>query len=98
MTKAEIVNSISNAVGLTKVETEAVVNGFISTLKEALMMGHNIEIRGFGTFKVKKKKARIARNPRTSEKVEVPERYVPIFKPSRDFKNAVDRNVKSKRK
>ena len=97
MTKAEIVNSISNATGLTKVETEAVVNGFISTLKEAMMNGENVEIRGFGTFKIKKKKARIARNPRTSEKVEVPERFVPIFKPSRDLKNAVDQHIKSKK-
>ena len=97
MTKAEIVNSISNATGLTKVETEAVVNGFISTLKEAMMNGENVEIRGFGTFKIKKKKARIARNPRTSEKVEVPERFVPIFKPSRDLKNAVDKHIKSKK-
>jgi len=94
VTKAEIVNSISDATGLTKVETEAVVNGFISTLKEALMNGENVEIRGFGTFRVKKKKPRIARNPRTNEKVEVPERYVPHFKPSRDLKSAVDTNIK----
>lgn len=97
MTKAEIVNTISNATGLTKVETETVVKGFITTLKDALMNGENVEIRGFGTFKIKKKKARIARNPRTSEKVEVPERYVPIFKPSRDLKNVVDKHLKLKK-
>ena len=66
MTKAEVVSIIANATGLTKVETEAVVNGFITTIRDSLKEGKGIEIRGFGTFKVREKKPRIARNPRKS--------------------------------
>lgn len=94
MTKADIVDIIASATGLTKVETEAVVDGFISTVINALKEGKNIEIRGFGSFKVKKRKGRIARNPRTGEQVVVNEHYVPLFKVSKDLKHAVDDNLK----
>lgn len=94
MTKADIVDKIASATGLTKVETEAVVDGFISTVIEALQQGKNIEIRGFGSFKVKKRKGRVARNPRTGEQVMVDEHYVPIFKVSKDLKHSVDENLK----
>ena len=70
MTKADIVDTIATATGLTKVETEAVVDGFISTVINALKEGKNIEIRGFGSYKVKKRKGRVARNPRTGEQVD----------------------------
>ncbi len=89
MTKADIVDIIASATGLTKVETEAVVDGFISTVINALKEGKNIEIRGFGTFKVKLRKARKARNPRTGDEVPVPDRKVPVFKPSNEFKNVI---------
>lgn len=94
MTKADVVNVIAHATGLTKVETEAVVNGFISTIRDALKEGKGIEIRGFGTFKVREKRPRIARNPRTGEKVNVPNKFVPIFKPSKELKNLVDNQHK----
>jgi len=90
VTKADIVNKIAEATGLTKVETEAVVNGFISIIRDALTQGEGIEIRGFGTFKIREKKSRIARNPRTGEKIQIPNRFVPYFKPSKDFKMLVD--------
>ena len=94
MTKADIVDVIASATGLTKVETEAVVDGFISTVIDALKQGKNIEIRGFGSFKVKKRKGRVARNPRTGEQVMVDEHFVPIFKVSKDLKHTVDENLK----
>ncbi len=94
MTKADIVDTIASATGLTKVETEAVVDGFISTVIGALKEGKNIEIRGFGSFKVKKRKGRIARNPRTGEQVQVDEHFVPVFKVSKDLKNLVNVNLK----
>ncbi|MBM4160402.1 MAG: integration host factor subunit beta [Ignavibacteria bacterium] len=94
MTKADIVDVIAAATGLTKVETEAVVDGFISTVIDAMKAGKNIEIRGFGSFKVKKRKGRMARNPRTGEQVMVEEHFVPIFKVSKDLKHAVDENLK----
>lgn len=98
MTKADIVEKIALGTGLTKLETEAIVEGFLSSVIEALKDGHGIEIRGFGTFKVKRKKARLARNPKTGEKVFVDEHYVPTFKFSRDFKAIVDKGMKEERK
>ena len=94
MTKADIVDVIASATGLTKVETEAVVDGFIQTVINAMREGKNIEIRGFGSFKVKKRKGRIARNPRTGEQVMVDEHFVPVFKVSKELKHSVDENLK----
>lgn len=94
MTKADIVDVIASGTGLTKVETEAVVDGFIQTVIASLRDGKNIEIRGFGSFKVKKRKGRIARNPRTGDQVQVAEHYVPIFKVSKDLKVLVNENLK----
>jgi len=94
LTKADIVDTIATATGLTKVETEAVVDGFISTVINAMKEGKNIEIRGFGSFKVKKRKGRIARNPRTGEQVMVEEHWVPLFKVSKEVKALVNENLK----
>ncbi|KAB2907593.1 MAG: integration host factor subunit beta [Ignavibacteriales bacterium] len=96
MTKADLVDIIAAGTGLTKLETEAVVEGFFKSVIEALAEGRGIEIRGFGTFKVKKKAARYARNPKSGEKVFVPEHHIPVFKFSKDFKNRVDDGMKGK--
>jgi DNA-binding protein HU-beta len=93
LTKADIVDVIASATGLTKVETEAVVDGFISTVINSLKEGKNIEIRGFGSFKVKKRRGRMARNPRTGEQVRVDEHYVPLFKVSKELKALVNENL-----
>lgn len=90
MTKADIVDIISTSIGLTKVETEAVVNGFMETVIEAMKRGDNIELRGFGSFKVVKRAQRVARNPKTNVEVIVPEQYVPVLKVSKDFKEVVN--------
>jgi DNA-binding protein HU-beta len=94
VTKADIVDQIAAGTGLTKVETEAVVEGFIASVIGALRRGDHIEIRGFGTFKVKKRAPRVARNPRTGESVPVAEQHIPLFKPSRELKEAVDADMK----
>lgn len=93
MTKADIVDTIATATGLTKVETEAVVDGFIKTVIDTMQNGKNIEIRGFGSFKVKKRKGRVARNPRTGEQVMVGEHWVPLFKVSKEVKVSVNENL-----
>ena len=90
MTKADLVDRIAHGTGLTKIETEAVVNGFITTVIHALTEGESVELRGFGSFRVQLRAARTARNPRTREKVEIAARYVPVFKASKDFRQAVD--------
>jgi len=87
MTKADIVDIISSSVGLTKVETEAVVNGFMETVIDAMKRGEHIELRGFGRAQ------RVARNPKTNEEVIVPEQYVPMLKVSKDFKEAVNESI-----
>lgn len=94
VTKADIVDVIANGTGLTKVETEAVVNGFIQTVIQSLREGRNIEIRGFGSYYVKKRKGRIARNPRTGEQVQINDHFVPIFKVSKDLKLSVNESMK----
>lgn len=96
MTKADIVDKVASGTGLTKLETEAIIEGFFKTVIEALKEGRGIEIRGFGSYKVKKKNARHARNPKTGEQVFVPEHYVPTFKFSKDFKDLVDQGMKQR--
>src|SRR4030095_9352342 len=90
MTRADIAAKIANATGLSKVETETVVEGFILCVIEALKENESIEIRGFGTFKVKERNPRTARNPKTGAKVDLGKRYVPMFKVSKEFKKAVN--------
>ena len=89
MTKADLVEEIANSTGLTKKEIAEAVDQFLKTVSDALAEGKHLEIRGFGTFKVKQRKARIARNPRTGEPAPVPERKVPVFKVSKELKDLV---------
>jgi nucleoid DNA-binding protein len=94
MTKADIVEIISSSTGLTKIETEAVVKGFLETVIEAMKRGETIELRGFGSFKVVKRAKRVARNPKTNKEVIVPSQYVPVLKISKEFKQAVNKHQK----
>ncbi|MCH8927868.1 MAG: integration host factor subunit beta [Candidatus Marinimicrobia bacterium] len=94
MTKADIVDVIAEATGLTKVETEAVIEGFLSTIKNALQEGEKVEFRGFGSFSVKKRMPKKARNPGTGEVIYLPERYVPVFKASKLLKELISKNLK----
>lgn len=89
MTKHDIVDRIAQATGLTRVETEAVVGGFMVCVSDALAEGERVELRGFGVFDVAQRSARQARNPSTGETFHVPPRRVPVFRPSRDLKHRV---------
>ena len=89
MTKADLVERVAEKTGLTRTDVAVVVDSLLDVVKKSLESGHNIEIRGFGTFKIKLRKARKARNPRTGEVVPVPDRKVPVFKPSNEFKNMI---------
>ena len=93
MTKADLVEQVAEAIGpgITKKDCALVVDGLLNAVKLALANGDNIEIRGFGTFKVRKRKTRGARNPRTGDPVEVPSRSVPVFRPSKDLRSRVAR-------
>lgn len=96
MTKADIVDEISKATGLTKIETKAVVDGVFSSIITSIAGGNRIELRGFGVYKSKSRKPRMARNPKTGEKVALEKRFVPVFKPSPEFRQKVNESMKAK--
>lgn len=89
VTKADIVDKIAGETGLTKLETKAVVDGFLLSIIDALADGKRIELRGFGVFSVKSRKPRMARNPRTGDPVPLEERFIPSFKVSSEFQEKV---------
>ena len=94
MTKADLVKNISTDTGIIRKDVAVVVDALLNAIKEIMNEGNHIEIRHFGTFKLKVRKARIGRNPKTSTKVDVPERVVPTFKFSREFKDGILNKVK----
>ena len=96
MTKANIVDEIAKATGLTKIETKAVVDGVFQSIIGAIADGRRIELRGFGVFKHKSRKPRMARNPKTGELVPLDKRYVPVFKPSPEFLSKVNKSMHEK--
>ena len=95
MTEADIENQIAEATGLTKTDTAAVVEGFLASVTSAMQQGEHIEIRGFGTFKVVTRASRTGRNPKTGDVVKIPQRPVPVFKPSRELRANVESNTVS---
>ncbi|MBH22573.1 MAG: integration host factor subunit beta [Candidatus Marinimicrobia bacterium] len=86
MTKQDIVDTVAEATGLTKVETEAVMNGVMATIIDSLGRNERVELRGFGTFGVKHRMPKKARNPGTGEAIYLPERHVPTFKPAKHMR------------
>ncbi len=90
ITKKDLVEKISDRTGLTQVDTKIVVECFLDSLSQALQQGNNIEIRGFGRFKIKQKKARTARNPRTNQFIEVEAGFKPIFEASKELRKRVN--------
>ena len=96
MTKQEIVDVVSDATGLTKVETETIMNGIMMTIIDSLARNEKVELRGFGTFGIKHRMPKKARNPGTGEPVFLPERFVPTFKPSKLMRSRVNDLIKKK--
>ena len=91
MTKTELIDKIhSKTENLTKRQTEQVVDTLLDSIKDALAEGDKVEIRGFGNFRVRKRDARKARNPRTGKVVEVPPKKVPFFKAGKELKEKVE--------
>src|SRR5512138_2568146 len=86
MTKADLVEEISTKTGVSKNHTALIVDDLLEAISKALSDGQHLEIRGFGTFKVRERRARRARNPRSGEEVLVPAKLVPVFKPSKELK------------
>ena len=90
VTKKDLVEKISDKTGLTQVDTKIVVESLLDAVSRALQEGKNIEIRGFGRFKIKERKARQARNPRTNEHIEVQAGFKPVFEASKELRKRVN--------
>ena len=93
MTKSDIIREVAEGTGLTKVEIEAVLDGIIKCISESMKRGERIDLRGFGSFIVKHRAARNARNPATREIVKLQERFIPAFKVSKILKNLVNKSL-----
>jgi nucleoid DNA-binding protein len=89
VTKKEIVRTISEEIGRTQLETKEIVQKTFNAIVEALVEDGRIELRNFGVFEVKRRAPRKARNPRTGDKVFVPEKYVVTFKPGKEMEQRV---------
>jgi nucleoid DNA-binding protein len=89
VTKKEIVKTISEEIGLTQLKTKEIVQKTFDAIVETLVADERIELRNFGVFEVKKRAARKARNPRTGQRVNVPEKYVVTFKPGKEMEERV---------
>ena len=93
MTKSDIIKEVAEGTGLTKVEIEAVLEGVILSISDSLRRGERVDIRGFGSFIVKQRAARDARNPATREIVKLQERFIPSFKVSKILKEVVNKSL-----
>ena len=89
MNKTELIAVAAQAVGMTKKDTERVLNAALDAITAALVSGDKVQLSGFGTFEVKEREARVGRNPHTKESIEIPPTTVPVFKASKVLKDTV---------
>jgi len=94
MTKADIVNEISKNTGIEKVTVQKTVEAFMGTIKNSLTSGKNVYLRGFGSFIVKKRAEKTARNISRNTTIIIPEHFIPAFKPAKTFVVKVKNQVK----
>lgn len=90
LTKADLIEEVLNVTELPRKESETVVETIFDNIIAALRKGEKIEIRGFGSFRTRERRGRVGRNPKTGEKVEVPAKKIPYFKPSKELKDFVN--------
>ncbi|MBI4357955.1 MAG: integration host factor subunit beta [Candidatus Omnitrophica bacterium] len=89
MTKKDIVTKVSNDTNLTQIDVKKIVQRSLDAIVESLERGETVELRNFGVFKVKTRRGRVGRNPRTGQEVQVPEKKVVVFKPGLILKHQV---------
>jgi integration host factor subunit beta len=92
MTKAELVEEVSKVSDLSKKHSEIIVETVFKSIIDALHRGEKIELRGFGSFRLRQRDSRKGRNPKTGDKVEVPPKRVPYFKPGKELKDLINRD------
>jgi integration host factor subunit beta len=93
MTKAELVEEVSRVSDLTKKHSEVIVDTVFESIIDALKRGEKIELRGFGSFRLRKREPRKGRNPKTGDKVDVPPKRVPYFKPGKELKDLINKET-----
>jgi integration host factor subunit beta len=91
MTKAELVEEVSKVSDLSKKNSEIIVEMVFKSIIDALHRGEKIELRGFGSFRLRQRESRKGRNPKTGDKVDVPPKRVPYFKPGKELKDLINR-------
>ena len=85
MTKADIVNQIAKSTGVEKIQVQAIVEAFMDSVKAAMVNGENVYLRGFGSFIIKKRAMKVARNISKNTTITIPEHNIPAFKPAKSF-------------
>ncbi len=93
MTKADLIDEVSRLAELTRKDSEVIVETIFDSIVRSLRVGDKIEIRGFGSFRTRQRKPRVGRNPKTGDRVEVPAKKIPFFKPSKELKDLVNTGV-----
>ena len=91
LTKAALVERVAHVAGLTKKCAEIIVDTVFGNMAAALHQGEKVELRGFGSFRLRRREPRRGRNPRTGDEVDVPPRRLPYFKPGKDLKELINR-------
>ena len=91
MTKAELVEKVSGQINLTKKQSEIIVNTVFQSITESLSEGKKVELRGFGSFRIRERNARLGRNPKSGAQVDVPAKRVPFFKAGKELRELVDK-------
>ena len=91
MNKAELINAVAEKADVSKKDAEAVISATLETITAALKEGDKVQLVGFGSFEVKKRAARMGRNPKTKESIEIPASVVPVFKAGKALKDVVSK-------
>jgi integration host factor subunit beta len=92
LTKANLVEEVARAAQVTKKQAEEIVQTVFATIVDSLHNGRKVELRGFGSFRIRNRGARLGRNPKTGERVEVPPKRIPYFKPGKELKEQLNRS------
>jgi integration host factor subunit beta len=92
MTKMELIESLARQQKISTKEAKSIVETILATMTDALLQGHTIEIRGFGSFQVREYDAYIGRNPKTGEAIQVGTKKLPFFKPGKDLRKQMNKN------
>jgi integration host factor subunit beta len=92
MTKAELVDQVARTTQLTKKHAEIMVNTVFDSIVDSLKDGEKIELRGFGSFRIRQRGSRTGRNPKTGARVEVPSKSIPYFKPGKELRELLNHN------